>query len=89
VDRVKWFHARAARDHAQEEKDTLEEEFQQSAESFDKMSKVWKELSRRSQDSMGAAAYASKQSAMYSKLAVDCSDAFQAAQLKNMHQDSG
>ena len=44
------------------------------------MSTVWNELAVQSSKDMGAVAYASKQSAMYCKRAVDCLSAFQKAQ---------
>jgi hypothetical protein len=80
VNRVKWFREHAACDCAREEKEILEEEFQQTAKSFERMSSVWNKLAVQSRKDMGAAAYASKQSAMYCELAADCSAAFQKAQ---------
>ena len=44
------------------------------------MSTVWNKLTVQSRKDMGAVAYASKQSAMYSELAVDCLSVFQKAQ---------
>jgi hypothetical protein len=80
VNRVKWFRECATCNGAQEEKEILEEEFRETAKSFECMSTVWNELTVQSRKDMGAAAYASKQSAMYCELAADFSAAFQNAQ---------
>jgi len=76
ANRVKWFHARAARDRAQEEVEILETEFCHAHRLFVRMAKVWMELSERAKCKKGKAAYGHKQSAMYHQLALNCEEAF-------------
>ena len=77
ANRVKWFCAHTACDHAREEVEILEEEFRHAHRSFEWMAEVWTELAGYTKDNKGKAAYGHKQSAMYRQLALDCNEAFQ------------
>jgi hypothetical protein len=72
VDRVKWFRNRANRDRAVEQKEVVDCEFSRTITSFEKNSTAWKTVETKDKPRSGKAAYAHLKSAMYTKLAVNC-----------------
>lgn len=77
VERVRWFRMRAARDRYREEVEILNEEFRRTYQSFTRMSVIWKKIgdtqfklhASNPPLASGYHAFASRQAAMYTKLA--------------------
>ncbi|TFY63889.1 hypothetical protein EVJ58_g2973, partial [Rhodofomes roseus] len=75
VDRVQWFRAKAEMTRANEEVNKLHAEFKRTILGFKNMSKAWEAVSAKDL-SRGAQVYARKKADMFSKMSLQCANAF-------------
>ncbi|KAH9830166.1 uncharacterized protein C8Q71DRAFT_717239 [Rhodofomes roseus] len=76
VDRVQWFRAKAEMTRANEEVNKLHAEFKRTILGFKNMSKAWEAVSTKKDLSRGAQVYAWKKADMFSKMSLQCANAF-------------
>ncbi|TFY52044.1 hypothetical protein EVJ58_g10233 [Rhodofomes roseus] len=76
VDRVQWFRAKAEMTRANEEVNKLHAEFKRTILGFKNMSNAWEAVSTQQMLSRGAQAYARKKADIFSKMSLQCANAF-------------